>query len=139
MGILLNAERINRLIIQNTLDADQLSVEEVLDALINQSLLSSVEGDYYQSIQISLQEVLLRRLMQLAQSPDVFPQVKSITIAKISDYLEYLKELKNPGIDQREHIRSIEMYFLSPEKVPTISSPAIPDGSPIGANACSKG
>lgn len=139
LGILLNAERINRLIIQNTLDADQLSVEEVLDALINQSLLSSVEGDYYQSIQISLQEVLLRRLMQLAQSPDVFPQVKSITIAKISDYLEYLKELKNPGIDQREHIRSIEMYFLSPEKVPTISSPAIPDGSPIGANACSKG
>ena len=139
LGILLNAERINRLIIQNTLDADQLSVEEVLDALINQSLLSSVEGDYYQSIQISLQEVLLRRLMQLAQSPDVFPQVKSITNAKISDYLEYLKELKNPGIYQREHIRSIEMYFLSPEKVPTISSPAIPDGSPIGANACSKG
>ena len=136
LGLLLNPQRGNRLINQKGLAKDQLSFGEVLNALMNQHLYDSTEDEYHQGVQVALQDVLLERMMQLAHSSLVLPQVKSISNGKLMEYLEHLKNLKKANVYQAEHIRKIEMYFKSP-KIPTlVSSPKMPDGSPIGTGNC---
>ena len=136
LELLLNSQRANRLINQKGLEVNQLSFEEVLDALIDQQLLTLIEDEYHQGIQIALQEVLLGEIMKLAQSSDILPQVKSISNAKLLNYLEHLNDLKRPSVYQIEHIRKIEMYFKNPEKTPVVAPSKMPDGSPIGTSNC---
>jgi hypothetical protein len=139
IGLLLNPQRVNRLISQKGLETDQLSFNEVLDVLFDQQLLSVVEDEYLRGIQLALQDVLLGRIMNLAQSPNVLPQVRSISNGKLAEYLDYLQDLKKPSLDQSQHIRKIEFYFKNPKELPAVTLPKMPDGSPIGTAACTHG
>jgi hypothetical protein len=132
---LLHPERINRLLIQGTVDAKQLDLSFTLDELIASTLLQSTDDEYESELQNTINEVVTNRLMRLAQSSEVYFQVKAIVNGKLKDYLNRILDTKQKTIYQKEEVRILQHYFKNPEHIPTLNVPSIPDGSPIGSNA----
>ncbi|MFK7968833.1 MAG: zinc-dependent metalloprotease [Bacteroidia bacterium] len=139
LAILLAPERCGRLVLQKSLDEDQLGYSEALDELIKHSLKKRYSDGYLNEIQASINIVVINRLMQLAQANEASAQVKAITNNKLRAHLNYLIDLGKKKRYHAEHIRIIEHYFKHPEQTPALRVPKIPDGSPIGTCSCSHG
>ena len=129
---LLNAQRINRLISQKIMDSEAIDLTYVLNSLTRETLYREVKGEAENQIQISVNEVVLNRMMQSANDPKVHIQARAETRMAIWKYQDYLKEKGRPTAIQQEHIRIIERYFRNPEHIPVLKVPKMPDGSPIG-------
>jgi hypothetical protein len=106
-----------------------------LDELIASTLLQSTDDEYESELQNTINEVVTNRLMRLAQSSEVYFQVKAIVNGKLKDYLNRILDTKQKTIYQKEEVRILQHYFKNPEHIPTLNVPSIPDGSPIGSNA----
>lgn len=133
---LLHPQRVNRLVTQSSLDQDQLSLDEVLDALIDNVLKKTSTDGYKANLHVLVKESLLTNLIQLAQNADVYPQVSATVNRKLENYKEWLEDLKNMKPTEAEWVRLITNYLEHPQKEIKSTSPRVPDGSPIGSHSC---
>lgn len=135
LSLLLHPERLNRLITQKSLDPDQLGLEELLDNLLAHSLRQKHSG-YPGEIQTTINGVVLSKLMETAQNPGSFRQVKDVINSKLETYLNELNKQKTKTAYEKGYISLIEAYFDDPEEMPEFKTPKMPDGSPIGSTEC---
>jgi hypothetical protein len=131
---LLHPQRANRLVLQKSLDENQLSLEEVIKRLIEISFSKSNEDSYLSEIQHQINVNVLKYLMNLATNNQSYFQVKAIANKAIRDITQ-----KNFGLGaiQYQYSLMIKEFYEHPEKFKIEASPKIPDGSPIGSVACS--
>ena len=130
---LLHPQRANRLVLQKSLDDNQLSLEEVIDELMNHSLKKTNTDSYLSEIQHQINANVLKYLMNLATNDESYFQTKAIANKTISDISQRFLNLEATSL---QYILMIKEFYEHPEKFKLESSPKIPDGSPIGSDIC---
>ncbi len=130
LGLLLHPERASRLIQQKALMPNNLSLSDVLDAVVAATINKQHKDSYVSEVQQNINFRVLYHMMNLAAHDKVHPQVNAIANLK-------LKELKGrlmakSGAIAPEMVRRIDKFMKAPEKFEIIPVSKIPDGSPIG-------
>ncbi|MBT8325023.1 MAG: zinc-dependent metalloprotease [Winogradskyella sp.] len=137
LKLLLHPQRANRLVLQQSLNSDQLSFKQLLDDLVQQSFGKTYKSDYLNAVQHQINENVLKHLMNLAVNKDSYIQVRSIAnevILTLSK--DYFYRKKEPLPHAMIYGKMIKEFYDHPDKFELNSAPKIPDGSPIGADIC---
>ena len=129
LSLLLHPQRANRLVQQKTLDPQNLGFTDVLDSVLANVFSQSSSDAYEKEIMRTVQYVTLHQLIGLAANDDVSPQVKAIVNAKLDSFKKIIDAKSSFG---KELLREISKFRKDPEEFKKISTPTIPDGSPIG-------
>ncbi|WP_296383087.1 zinc-dependent metalloprotease [Winogradskyella sp.] len=134
---LLHPQRVNRLVLQKSLDKNQLGLEEVMDELLKNSFGIKQNDSYLSEIQQQINVNVLKYLMNLAVNDASYFQVKAIVNQKISSLVgDYLFDKKEGVPYASQYGMMIREFTQRPEKFKLENSPKIPDGSPIGSDIC---
>ena len=136
LGLLLHPQRANRLIVQKSLDRNQLSLKEVLEELINNSFKMSHNDTYLSEVQQQINVNVLKHIMNLANNNQSYFQVKSEAHDAIETISKMLNNRQSDLPYAKHYQRMISEFIEHPEKYKPEASPKIPDGSPIGSDAC---
>ncbi|MGV6832530.1 MAG: zinc-dependent metalloprotease [bacterium] len=133
LKLLLHPERMNRLILQKSLDKQQLSITEVFDALIANSFQKQHKDAYYNEAQQMINHNILKYLMHLASTDKAFLQVR----AEANAAMQRIKSSLGSDAYAMEYKRLMNAFEKDPSKFTLEQAPKIPDGSPIGTDVCS--
>ena len=133
LKFLLHPERANRLVQQKSLDNSQLSLDEVLQTLINHSFKENQNDSYLNEVQHMVNENVLKYIMNLAVSDKSYFQVNAIANKAIKSIYDGLDNTAYSN----QYKRLIKRFNEEPEEFKLEASPKIPDGSPIGSDLCS--
>ena len=137
LKLLLNPQRANRMIQQKSLDVNQLSLENVLEQVLNASFGMAHNDPYKTEIQQLINERVLLRLMNLATNDQSFFQVKAKANAAINSIeKKYLSGERSIAPYATQYAILIKEFKEHPEKFKIENAPKIPDGSPIGSDYC---
>ncbi len=83
--MLLNPERVSRLVAQSALDPAQLSLESMLDQLLAATWYKAEPTDSYQAeVKRLTDKLLLQKLIDVANNPEITPQGRAIAGLKLS-------------------------------------------------------
>ncbi len=139
LHVLLDPTRAARLVEQHALDADQPSLNDVVDAILNATWLQSAGADELGEIQRAVNYITLRHLIDLLANASATPQTKAILADKLESLARQLRHA-NPAQSpeaQRQHLsegaRLIENYFAHPAEYVPLPAAAVPPGQPIGS------
>ncbi|EDP96273.1 hypothetical protein KAOT1_02652 [Kordia algicida OT-1] len=145
LKFLFHPQRAERLIQQKSLDKKQLGFEEMVMEVFQATLFRT-----YYNKDVSLNPVhsqigfeinmnVLKHLMNLAVHKNSSPTVKAKSLHMLKT-LEINLLGKNFPEEERlfadYYFKTIEQFKKYPEKFKLKASPKIPDGSPIGSDAC---
>ncbi|MFK7781976.1 zinc-dependent metalloprotease [Psychroserpens sp.] len=154
LSLLLHPERANRMVQQYSLDSNQLSLEELLHLLIENTIKKQNIDPYLKEIQHTINANVLKHLMNLAVNDKAIFQVNAIANHYIDEFKKYSNvpvkrnmdnlPKTNSGINKvilsvdyrKQYLKLIEEFDENPNKFKLKSSPKIPDGSPIGSELC---
>ena len=138
MQMILNPERVSRLIQQKALDANQLSFDQLANELTKSIFKKQYRDSYHQAIQTQLKESYLNVLFGLHANNNTTASVKAISFGVIKRIENGLK--KNTLEPHRAYyINKIKRFLDDPEAYEVQETPVLPDGSPIGTDAfCSQ-
>ena len=145
LSLLLNPERMNRLIVQSSLSKTPLqnmNLNYLLTTLTNNTFKTkdNFNSKNYDKYMCENQQVInnnyLKFLLNLASNKKSFFQVKSVANKEIRNIATFLSSKKNKNIYSSEYLNTIRKFNTKPELFELISSPKIPDGSPIGSIHC---
>ena len=138
MQMILNPERVSRLIQQKALDANQLSFDQLANELTKSIFKKQYRDSYHQAIQTQLKESYLNVLFGLHANNNTTASVKAISFGVIKRIENGLK--KNTLEPHRAYyINKIKRFLDNPEAYEVQETPVLPDGSPIGTDTfCSQ-
>jgi hypothetical protein len=143
LSLLLNVERMNRLVIQSSLNSDRLknmTLDYLLSTLTNNTFQSKYELNlessdrYLFEVQQVINNNYLKFLLNLASNKSSFFQVKAIAKKELSSIMDLLVSKKYMNKYKHEYLSIIKNFKIKPELFELIDSPKIPDGSPIGSS-----
>ncbi|WP_372369882.1 zinc-dependent metalloprotease [Candidatus Uabimicrobium sp. HlEnr_7] len=132
LQLLLNPQRISRLVEFNSRDSSLPSLGYLIDRILRKTWYAEFPKDSYKAaVQESINDATLTALINLAVNRDMPPQVLAITQGKLQDLLAYLEE-ESINID----IPMSTIFFAINRIRYKDSRPTgkltIPPGSPIG-------
>lgn len=132
LGYLFHPDRINRILQHHSLDNSQLSLNELLDVIIEKSFKKIHKDSYYQALQTVINKEILINLFYLYNS-SIYFEGRAIVHNKINTIESYLE--KNKNVLNTEFILMIKGFKNNPSKYKNkVKALKIPDGSPIGMN-----
>ncbi|NER16660.1 zinc-dependent metalloprotease [Spongiivirga citrea] len=132
---LLHPERASRLVQQSAMDSNQLSLEMVLTALIDNTIKSKLKKGYEGQVQRVVNYNVLKHLMNVSVSGSAYHEVSAIVNLELMQLRNWLKK-QHPIAHYVELDSRINKFIEEPEKFKVLASPKIPDGSPIGSFEC---
>lgn len=132
LGLLLHPQRASRLILQKSVDNNQVGLEDVLDQVIASTFDKKHKNTYHTTIQENINFRVLFHIMNLAAHDNVHPQVNAIAHQKLQELgaKNLQGALKDPYL--MEVLRRINTFNEDPNEFKVLPVPVIPDGSPIG-------
>jgi hypothetical protein len=136
LNLLLNPQRMSRLIAHKSLDKKQLGLEELLDELMVKTIKKNHKDTYYQELQNVINVKVLEQLFYLAANKNQYKQVNAIVNFKLDEIKTILANKKTEGtqsIYDAAMVKMIEGFVKNPTSFKKTSAPQIPDGSPIGS------
>ena len=147
LSLILRPKRLNRLILQHSLDNSNLSLDELYDLMLKKTIflkssnITELEDSYHEEIQHIVNTTFLKNVFNVINSSSSYSQVKSISnelIRKISSELSS-KRRKDYKLSKyySHYIEMISNFHKDPKEYEIIDSLKIPDGSPIGTDNCS--
>ena len=147
LSLILRPKRLNRLILQHSLDNSNLSLDELYDLILNKTIflkssdITELEDSYHEEIQHIVNTTFLKNVFNVINSSSSYSQVKSISnklIRKISSELSS-KRRKDYKLSKyySHYLEMISNFHKDPGEYEIIDSLKIPDGSPIGTDNCS--
>ena len=147
LSLILRPKRLNRLILQHSLDNSNLSLDELYDLILKKTIflkssnITDLEDSYHEEIQHIVNTTFLKNVFNVINSSSSYSQVKSISnelIRKISSELSS-KRRKDYKLSKyySHYLEMISNFHKDPKEYEIIDSLKIPDGSPIGTDNCS--
>ncbi len=131
LSYLLHPERVNRVVQHYSIDYSQLSLQEILDKLIEVSVQKSYQDSYYKSLNTIVSKEIVLNLFYLHNS-SIYFEGKAIVNEKINTIKSYLE--KNKNTVNNEFLVLINDFKKNPSKYSKKSVVLkMPDGSPIGS------
>jgi len=135
IGMILNPQRVTRLIQQEAIYNNQFKFNEVLKEMINSTFKTTETNNYNMSIKEINQYNLLKHLMILSNQQNIYPQVRAEIYNVFDELLKWLK--KNPDFKYSNfYVNQLNQFKLQPDLFSPLETERIPDGSPIGSIAC---
>ena len=132
VSLILNPDRANRLV-EYSARTGNLSLDEVLDALINTSWDQNSPEGYLGSVHRVVKHVVLKNMIALAASNSANPVTKAIVFDKLTDLKVELSLNSNNVADNKYAVHLIDQFLNNPEEFEVEDAPAPPPGSPIGS------
>ncbi len=132
VSLILNPDRANRLV-EYSARTGNLSLDEVLDALINTSWDQNSPEGYLGSVHRVVKHVVLKNMIALAASNSANPVTKAIVFDKLTDLKVELSLNSNNVTDNKYAVHLIDQFLNNPEEFEVEDAPAPPPGSPIGS------
>ncbi len=147
LSLILRPKRLNRLILQHSLDNSNLSLDELYDIILKKTIflklsnIEELEDSYLEEIQHIVNITFLKNVFKVINSSSSYSQVKSISnelVRKISSELSS-KRRKDYKLSKyySHYLEMISNFHKDPKEYEIIDSLKIPDGSPIGTDNCS--
>ena len=135
LQMMLNPERVSRLVSQSAIDPAQLSLEAMLDQLLNATWYKAEPADGYQAeVKRLTDKLFLQKLIDLASNQDVTPQARAIATLKLSQLKSKLSaSVGNPKL-AAHHIFASDQIRRAEGNIADLrptSTQAPPDGAPI--------
>ncbi|TBV26782.1 peptidase [Meridianimaribacter sp. CL38] len=135
LGLLLNPERMNRVYQQKVLDKSQLGLKEFLEILIDATIKKKTENSYQGEVQQIINLSVLNNIMALSASEKLMPQAQALVNFEVMKLKVKLQERRVDPMAMFM-VKEIDKFLGNPKGFKAPSSPKIPDGSPIGSDAC---
>ncbi len=133
--LILNPQRVSRLVANKSMDNKQFDLNEVFDTLFDNTFKMTHKDLYLQEVQYIINEQLLENIFNLIASENLYSHTKALSLSKLNELRNWLNSQK-VNDDQKSindyHIKRISDFIRDPEKRKKIIAPKIPDGSPIG-------
>ncbi len=131
LSLILNPQRANRLVEFSTW-GNSLTLEEVIDEVIEASWEQGYGEDYHDAIQKVVNHLVVVNLIKLHASNQANPLTKAIVMGKLNDLMEMLEE-REDDVMARQGAMMIDSYLDDPEEFSVPGSLSPPPGSPIGS------
>ena len=137
-GLLFNSNRAARLAVQQSRDSSQLSLDEVVQIVLNSTLKKEMPPGYHGAVQRGVNTAVLRSLLQLAADQNASPDVLAIANQQIRNLREWLGAAARTGSDlSKAHYHfleeMIERFQKDPAAFEAPPAPYTPPGAPIGS------
>lgn len=142
MELLLDPARVTRLAQNHSLYADQPSLEEVLNEIMEKTVLMDWKENSQKHIQRTVNHVLIENLMKVSINPGTSPEAQAILQFKLHNLEKWMRSAVNNNSDEtwKAHYQfeadRIETFFENPDKFEPSKIVSPPPGSPIGMGAC---
>ncbi|WP_046757933.1 zinc-dependent metalloprotease [Kordia jejudonensis] len=139
LSFLFHPERVARLIQQKSLDTEQLGFMEMINEVLKNTVYKTYKDAHEYEIGHAININVLKRLMNLAQHAKASPAVKAQSNYMLREILKTIQSKRYTDAEkpyQLFYVDMIEQFKKYPEKFKIKASPKIPDGSPIGSDAC---
>lgn len=133
--LLLNPQRMSRLINHKSLDDSQLGLDELIDVVVMNTIRKSHKDNYYQELQNVVNIQFLEELMYLSTYKNQYKQVNAIAGYKLNEIKNIIQNKKSKGVQSIYNealVKMIDDFMKNPTTFKKTSAPKIPDGSPIG-------
>ena len=138
LDLLLNPERLSRIVAQNASVPKGLSLGELFDAILETAARSDQQTGPQREIARALEKQFLNHLLQLALDHETEPQVNAYAVQRIDQLAIRWKTISSSDpaeLAQNAYLLAqIEQFHRDPKALELPKPPRIPDGSPIGAN-----
>lgn len=131
ISLILHPQRANRLVEYGARD-NNLSLDEVIDELIENSWEKKKQNGYLGSVQDVVNYVVVKNLISLHGSGQANPLTKAVTLSKLVELKDMLSERSGDPI-ALESSMMIEEYLANPEEFNAPRTLSAPPGSPIGS------
>lgn len=139
LNTLLNNARINRLMVQHVQNTEQLSVEELIDALISATIEASEDYEDKGLVWLTTQRtnaVVIEQLLKLLHSNGLSVEAQQLVSTKVNELQKSLaKQGKRQNTSLKRHFAWLAQQLASgikDSKHKVINQPAkMPPGSPI--------
>jgi len=136
LGLLLNAERMNRVYLQKVLDNSQLGLKEILETILSSTIKSKYESGYLGEVQQVINLSVLKNIMGLSANDKLMPQAQAIVNFEIMK-LKVLLQERHIDPMALYMVKEINKFLGNPKDFKLSKETKIPDGSPIGSDFCS--
>jgi hypothetical protein len=137
LNLLLNPERLSRLIAHKSLNNRQLGLEELIDELITKTIKKTHKDTYHQELQNTINNKVLEQLFYVSTFKNQYKQVNAIVAFKLNEIKSILENKKSFGtqkIYDAAMLKMIDDFMKNSTSFKKINAPKIPDGSPIGSD-----
>lgn len=132
VGGLLNPQRMQRLTVIARQDAQALSAENVVSALVSAAFSENSKTPAERDLAGVVQTEVAERLMVLAANSEATPEVRAVGLAGVHQVQTAVKGrvASNPQAQQIDH--EINLFFQNPEQnTPKLKSSGAPAGPPV--------
>ena len=142
LKLLLHPQRANRLVLQKSLDNNQLGLRTVINELFNKTFGKIYPENYFNEVQHQINSNVLKYMMNMAVSQESYFQTKAIANDFLKNFEKRFATVLSAGAFKQEiymnqYNNMIAEFYKHPEKFELENAPKIPDGSPIGMDTCS--
>lgn len=133
LGFLFHPQRVSRLVQQKSLDSKQFGLEDLLSEVWEATIEKNHKDSYLQTVQNNINFRVFTHLLNLLSQEEVHPEVTAIGYHFMREKMNAIPASK-ADIIEKEMYRRWQSFEKNPDGFKVISSPQIPDGSPIGMN-----
>jgi hypothetical protein len=136
LNLLLNPQRVSRLVAHKSLNKNQLGLVELIDELVAKTINKTHKDTYYQELQNVINIQVLEQLFYVAANKNQYQQVNAIVLFKLDEIKSILQNKKTVGVQKIYNagmVQMIEGFIKNPTSFKKTAAPQIPDGSPIGS------
>ncbi|MFD2932639.1 zinc-dependent metalloprotease [Spirosoma flavum] len=135
LQMLLNGERVSRLVAQSSLDASQVSLESMLDQLLSATWYKADPADGYQAeVKRMTDKLFLQRLIDLASNQEIASQARAVALLKMTQLKSKLSPPSANPKTAAHHLFAADQIRRAEGNIADLrptSVQAPPDGSPI--------
>jgi hypothetical protein len=136
LNLLLNPERLSRIVAQHANTPKGLSVNELFDAISQTAARNANQTGPQKEIARALEKQFLNHLLELALNRDTEPQVNAYALQEITDLEAKWKARSSSDPAEKAQnaylLSQIDQFRRDPQALKLPKPPRIPDGSPIG-------
>ncbi len=141
IGLYLNPQRAARLIEQNAMNSNYPGFHDAVNILLESTWYIEDKNNYHAAIGRVTEKMVLQHLMKTAVNESANEQVRAIAFLKINELKDRLSK-KTSGKDvENAHVQHalflINQFVQNPNEWKSAMPKDMPDGSPIGSDACS--
>ena len=138
-SLIFNPQRAARLMNQSALNPELFGLADVMEVVINETILGDAPTEYYGTIQRAVNLAVFRNAVQLAANENASPDVKAVSNLAMMELRDSLASLITETNDPlwRAHYTYLHKladdYLANPADFTSPPAPYTPPGSPIGS------
>ena len=138
ISLLLDPQRLARVVQQHALDERQMSLTELFEQLFTRAFFNDRRSAYETEVAQAVEKIVVQHLLELAADRKISRQVAALALLSVDHLEETLQREREAADDEgreahcRYLLEEIRRFREHPEQYKMPDLPPLPPGSPIG-------